>query len=268
MPPVALVTGGSRGIGLGITRRLLADGFAVAVLATREPPSDVLDALGALSAEHGGGADRVRYVRGSVADLDDHARYLDDAVDAWGRLDVLVNNAGVAPAVRGDLLDASPESFDRVLGVNLRGPYFLTQAFARRVIALRGPLAALPEPPAGPVATVVNVSSVSATTVSTTRGDYCLSKAGVAMATQLFAARLAPEGIVVHEVRPGVIATDMTAGVRDRYDALLADGLAPIARWGRPADVAAAVSLLASGSTPYSTGEVFHVDGGLHIPTL
>ncbi|GCD18873.1 3-ketoacyl-ACP reductase [Cellulomonas algicola] len=264
MPAVALVTGGNRGIGLGITRRLLADGYAVSILATREEPTDVLAEL----RETAGADDRVRYVRGSVADLDDHRRYVDDAVDAWGRLDLLVNNAGVAPTVRADLLEAGAESFDRVLGINLRGPYFLTQTFANRVIELRGPLDALPEPPAGPVATVVNVSSVSATTVSTNRGDYCVSKAGVAMATQLYAVRLAPEGIVVYEVRPGVIATDMTAGVSSKYDALFEGGLAPIARWGRPADVAGAVAILASGQTPYSTGEVFHVDGGMHIPVL
>jgi NAD(P)-dependent dehydrogenase (short-subunit alcohol dehydrogenase family) len=261
---VALVTGGNRGIGLGISRRLVADGFAVSILATREEPADVLAEL----REVAGSSDAVRYVRGSVADPQDHARYVQDAVDAWGRLDLLVNNAGVAPAQRADLLEASAESFDRVLGINLRGPYFLTQEFARRVIELRGPLEALPEPPDGPVATIVNVSSISATTVSINRGDYCISKAGVAMATQLWAVRLAPEGIVVHEVRPGVIATDMTAGVTERYDALLADGLAPIARWGRPADVAGAIALLASGQTPYSTGEVFHVDGGMHVPVL
>lgn len=264
MPRVALVTGGNRGIGLGITRALLADGFAVSILATREEPTDLLAELRA----EAGDDDRVRYVRGSVADTADHPRYVDDAVDAWGRLDLLVNNAGVAPEVRADLLEATPESFDRVLGINLRGPYFLTQAFARRVIELRGPLDALPEPPDGPVATVVNVSSVSATTVSTNRGEYCVSKAGVAMATQLWAARLAPEGVVVHEVRPGVIATDMTSGVTERYDALFEGGLAPIARWGRPADVGQAVAMLASGRTPYSTGEVFHVDGGMHIPRL
>lgn len=264
MPAVALVTGGNRGIGLGISRRLVEDGFAVSILATREEPADVLAELRGLAGDDA----RVRYVRGSVADPADHARYLDDAVDAWGRLDVLVNNAGVAPSVRADLLEATAESFDRVLGINLRGPYFLTQAFANRVIGLRGDLDHLPEPPEGPVATVVNVSSISATTVSTARGEYCVSKAGVAMATQLFAVRLAPEGIVVHEVRPGVVQTDMTAAVAGKYDALIAEGLAPVNRWGRPADVAGAVSLLVSGQTPYSTGEVFHVDGGLHIPTL
>jgi len=258
---VALVTGGARGIGLGITRRLIEDGFAVSVLGTREEPADTLAELRRLA----GDDTRVRYVRGSVAELADHARVLDDAVDAWGRLDVLVNNAGVGPAVRADLLEATPESFDRVLDTNLRGPYFLTQAFANRVIALRGPRAGLPE---RPVATIVNVSSISAETVSTTRGEYCISKAGVSMATRLWAVRLASEGIVVYEVRPGIVASDMTAGVSDRYDAFFAAGGAPIARWGTPADVAGAVSLLVSGGTPYSTGEVFHVDGGMHLPVL
>ncbi|GAB2455826.1 3-ketoacyl-ACP reductase [Xylanimonas ulmi] len=266
MPRVALVTGGARGIGLGISRRLVRDGYAVSILATRDEPAAVLDELRDLA---GDGA-LVRYVRGSVADVADHGRYLDDAVTAWGRLDVLVNNAGVAPRVRADLLDATPEEFDHVLGVNLRGPYFLTQAFARRVLALRGEVAPTerPAPIERPAAAIVNVSSLSATTVSTNRGEYCVSKAGVAMATQLWAVRLAREGIVVHEVRPGIIATDMTAGVSERYDAYLAGGHVPIARWGEPADVAAAVSMLAAGATPYSTGEVFHVDGGLHVPVL
>ncbi|WP_298457484.1 3-ketoacyl-ACP reductase [uncultured Cellulomonas sp.] len=261
MPAVALVTGGNRGIGLGITRRLLTDGFAVSILATREEPTDVLTELRELA----GSPDRVRYVRGSVADPDDHGRYVQDAVDAWGRLDVLVNNAGVGPTVRDDILDAGTESFDRVLGINLRGPYFLTQAFARAVLDLRGDL---PERLERPVATIVNVSSISATTVSTNRGDYCISKAGVAMATQLWAARLAPEGVVVYEVRPGVIATDMTAGVTQKYDELLANGLAPMPRWGTPADVGGAVGMLVRGDAPYSTGEVFHVDGGMHIARL
>lgn len=261
MAPVALVTGGNRGIGLGITRALLADGFAVSILATREEPTEVLTELRALADDD----ESVRYVRGSVADPVDHVRYVDDAVKTWGRLDVLVNNAGVGPTVREDILEAGVESFDRVLGINLRGPYFLTQTFARAVLALRGELTETPE---RPVATVINVSSVSATTVSTNRGDYCISKAGVAMATQLWAARLAPEGVVVYEVRPGVIATDMTAGVTEKYDALLADGLAPMPRWGTPADVGSAVRMLVRGEAPYSTGEVFHVDGGMHIPRL
>lgn len=265
--PVALVTGGSRGIGLGISSRLLHDGYAVSILATREEPVEVLASL----RETAGDAERVRYVRGSVADLADHARYLQDAEDAWGRLDLLVNNAGVAPSQRADILEASPESFDRVLGINLRGPYFLTQLFANRVLALRAaaaPSSAGAETGSAPLATIVNVSSTSAQRVSVNRGDYCVSKAGVAMATQLFAARLAAEGIVVHEVRPGIIETDMTAGVKEKYDDFFAGGNVPIPRWGRPADVAGAVAILASGQTPYSTGEVFNVDGGLHIPTL
>jgi NAD(P)-dependent dehydrogenase (short-subunit alcohol dehydrogenase family) len=259
--PVALVTGGGRGIGLGICRRLAADGYAVGILGRSGEPAAALAELRALAGDGG----LVRYVQGSVADLALHEAFLDDAVAAWGQLDVLVNNAGVAPEVRQDLLAATPESFDRVLGINLRGPYFLTAAFARRVIELRP--ADWQERPA-PVATIVNVSSISAEAPSLNRGDYCLSKAGVAMATKLWAARLGPEGIVVYEVRPGVIATDMTAAVTARYDALFAAGLAPINRWGQPADVAAAVGLLASGQTPYSTGEVFHVDGGQHIQVL
>jgi NAD(P)-dependent dehydrogenase (short-subunit alcohol dehydrogenase family) len=183
---------------------LLIDSFAVSILATREEPADALAELRELG--------EVRYVRGSVAEPEDHRRYARDAVGAWGRLDVLVNNAGVGPRVRDDLLDAGSASFDRVLGINLRGPYFLTQAFARAVIELRGPSTAAPEKT---VATIINVSSISATTVSTNRGDYCISKAGVAMATQLWAVRLASEGIVVYEVRPGVITTDMTAGSRE-----------------------------------------------------
>jgi len=257
MARVALVTGGSRGIGQGISRCLLADGFAVSILATREEPTEVLADLRELG--------EVRYMRGSVADPEDHQRYVRDAAETWGRLDVLVNNAGVGPTVRDDLLDAGIASFDRVLGINLCGPYFLTQAFARAVIAMRGPIDMLPE---RPVATVVNVSSISATTVSTNRGEYCVSKAGVAMATQLWAARLAPEGIVVYEVRPGVIATDMTADATGKYDALFADGLAPMPRWGRPADVGDVIGMLVEGRTPYSTGEIFHVDGGMHIARL
>ncbi|MFV0252831.1 MAG: 3-ketoacyl-ACP reductase [Beutenbergiaceae bacterium] len=255
--PVALVTGGNRGIGLGITQALLAQGYAVAILATREEPTDLMAQL----RESG----EVIYVRGSVADLGDHERYVDAAIQQWGRIDLLVNNAGVAPAERRDLLDAGPDSFDRVLGINLRGPYFLTQRVANAMIAARGPIDELP---ARPVGTIINVSSISATAVSTNRGEYCVSKAGVGMATQLWAVRLAPEGIVVYEVRPGVIATDMTAGVQAKYDELFAAGLAPMQRWGTPEDVAGAVVQLSAGAMPYSTGDVITVGGGMQIPTL
>ncbi|MBF0722797.1 3-ketoacyl-ACP reductase [Sanguibacter inulinus] len=262
MTQVALVTGGNRGIGLGITRRLLADGYAVAILATRPEPTELLDELRTSGPD--GGPAEVLYVQGSVAEVADHARFVDAALEAWRRIDLLVNNAGVAPTVRADLLEAEPESFDRVLGINLRGPYFLTQRVANAMIAGRGEASGVDRP----VGTIINVSSISATAVSTNRGEYCVSKAGVSMGTQLFAVRLAPEGIVVYEVRPGVIESDMTAGVQEKYDKLFADGLAPMPRWGRPSDVAGAVAVLASGQTPYSTGEVFHVDGGQHIPRL
>lgn len=253
MERVAVVTGGSRGIGLGITRALLADGHRVAVVATRAEPEGLIDSLG--------GNDRAAYFRALVDDVDTHEALVTAVVERFGRVDVLVNNAGVAPTERRDLLEATPESYDRVMAINLRGPYFLTQAFARQMLTqaigadgVRG--------------VIVNVSSISATTVSLNRGEYCISKAGVSMATRLWAARLAPEGVLVYEVRPGVIATDMTAGVRERYDDLFAQGLAPMPRWGQPSDVGGAVAALASGSMPYSTGDVIHVDGGMHLPRL
>jgi NAD(P)-dependent dehydrogenase (short-subunit alcohol dehydrogenase family) len=254
--PVAMVTGGSRGIGRGITERLLHDGYEVSILATRPAPDDVLGPLRELG--------DVSYTAGSIADPADHRRYLDDTLGAFGRVDLLVNNAGVAPSVRNDVLEATTDEFDRVLSINLRGPYFLTQLVANAMIAQRGPEV----PTDAPCGTVVNVSSISATVVSTNRGEYCVSKAGVAMATQVWAARLAPEGIVVYEVRPGVIATDMTAGVKEKYDGLFANGLAPMPRWGTPADVAGAVAVLASGQMPYSTGDVIVVGGGMQIPRL
>ncbi len=253
MNRVAVVTGGSRGIGLGVSQSLIAQGFRVAVVATRPEPEGLVESLG--------GPETASYFQGRVDDVDSHAGLVADIVDQHGRIDVLVNNAGVAPEERRDLLEATPESYDRVMGINLRGPYFLTQAVARQML----------EQDAGdlPVrGTIVNVSSISATTVSINRGEYCLSKAGVSMATRLWAARLAPEGILVYEVRPGVIATDMTAGVQERYDALFAQGLAPMPRWGQPADVGGAVAGLATGQMPYSTGDVIHVDGGMHLPRL
>lgn len=256
MAPVAMVTGGSRGIGRGISERLLRDGYRVSILATRPAPQEILDELGALG--------EVCYTAGSIADPADHQRYLAATLAAFGRVDALINNAGVAPGVRNDLLVATTDEYDRVMSINLRGPYFLTQLVANQMLAQRPADAA-----AGSVTgTIINVSSVSATTVSTNRGEYCLSKAGVAMATQLWAARLAPEGILVYEVRPGVIATDMTAGVQEKYDALFANGLAPMPRWGQPADVAGAVAVLASGQMPYSTGDVITVGGGMQIPRL
>src|SRR5690606_18748890 len=205
------------------------------------------------------------YVRGSISELVDHQRYLDATLEQWGRIDVLVNNAGVAPQVRDDILVATPESYDRVMDINLRGPYFLTQRVARPMVERRGEVDGLPEQPVG---TIIHVSAASAVTVSTNRGEYCISKAGMAMSTQLWAARLAPEGILVCEIRRGIVATDMTAGVSEKYDAFFTSGGAPIPRWGRPSDVGGAVAQFVAGQMPYSTGDVINVDGGMHIPTL
>jgi NAD(P)-dependent dehydrogenase (short-subunit alcohol dehydrogenase family) len=256
MPPVALVTGGSRGIGLAITHRLLADGYTVHVLGTRESPP----ALEAELAKN----ENLGYTSGDVADTAVHRRFVDATLARWGRIDLLVNNAGVAPSVRMDLLEMTPESYDRVLGINLRGPLFLTQLVARSMIQLRS------EPPgAHPTGVVINIGSTSATVVSVSRGEYCISKSGMAMMTQLYAVRLAAEGIPVYEVRPGIIATDMTGGVKEKYDRFIHDeGGVPTPRWGRPEDVADAVSMLAGSSLTYSTGSTVFVDGGLNIPVL
>ncbi len=254
--PVALVTGGSRGIGLGIATALASHGFDVAINGRRSE-ADVKDALDAIRAAGG----EALYCRADVADLDAHAGMLDSIRARFGRLDALVNNAGVAPDVRADILEASAESFDRLIRINLRGPYFLTQAAAKWLIAQK-------QADAFRTPTIVNVSSISATVVSVNRGDYCISKAGVGMATQLWAARLGAHGIGVYEVRPGVTRTDMTSGVTEKYDKLIAEGLTVEPRWGTPQDVGAAVCVLASGQLSYATGSVIMVDGGLTIPRL
>jgi NAD(P)-dependent dehydrogenase (short-subunit alcohol dehydrogenase family) len=253
---VALVTGGSRGIGLGVARALAGAGFDVAING-RRPEADIADALAELRKL---GADAL-YCQADVADVDAHGPMLDAIVQRFGRLNVLVNNAGVAPDVRADVLDATPESFDRLIRINLRGPYFLTQKFARRLIEQRK---------ADPAFTgsIVNVSSVSATMASVNRGDYSISKAGVAMATKVWAARLGEFGIPVYEVRPGIIRTDMTAGVTEKYDAMIAAGAFVEPRWGEPEDIGRAVAVFASGQLTYATGAVLTVDGGLSIERL
>ena len=253
---VAFITGGSRGIGLGIARELAASGFDVAINGRRDS-SEISNVLAELKA---GGTDAI-YVQGDVANVWEHESLIERVRSRFGRLDVLVNNAGVAPAVRTDLLDASTESFDRVMSINLRGPFFLTQAAARWMIEQRKQTDSFR-------GCIVNVSSVSATVVSTNRGDYCISKAGIAMATQLWAARLAEFGIEVFEVRPGVIDTDMTAGVKQKYDDLIQGGLTVEKRWGTPADVGKAVAVLARGDLPYATGQVMTIDGGLTLQRL
>ena len=253
---VALVTGGSRGIGLGIAKALAQAGLQV-VINGRRPPDEVSKVMVELAAM---GGDPV-YCQADISDLDEHPKLLETIQQQTARLDVLVNNAGVGPAVRADLLDATPESFDRLMQINLRGPYFLTQQVARWMIAQR-------EADPQLAAAIVNVTSISAAVASTNRGDYCISKAGLAMSSQLWATRLAEYGIPVYEVRPGIIRTDMTAGVSDHYDELLAHGLTLQPRWGEPEDVGRAVAALATGSIPYATGAVIPVDGGLMVRRL
>ncbi len=254
--PVALITGGSRGIGYGCARQLALRGFDL-VVAGRRPEADCAEALEALRAL--GAA--VHYSVCDVADTAQRTALLDGTRDAFGRLHVLVNNAGVAPPERRDLLDATEESFEYVLRTNLQGPYFLTQAVARWMLEQRR---AAPDY----WGCIINISSISATVASVNRGEYCLSKAGISMATQLWAARLAEYGLPVYEVRPGLIATDMTAGVRSKYDALIAEGTVPFRRWGEPDDVGKAVAILADGSLAYTTGQALLVDGGLTLPRL
>lgn len=253
---VALVTGGSRGIGLGIALALAEEQCDLAIMGLRSE-EEVLPALNEL---HLRGAN-VLYCRGDVADREARAATLDAIRERFERLDVLVNNAGIAPRVRADILEASEESFDRVMEVNLKGPYFLTQAVANWMIAQKRENETFE-------GCIVNISSISATVASPDRGEYCISKAGVSMATRLWAVRLAEFGIHVYEVRPGVIQTDMTSTVKEKYDRLIAEGLTLQPRWGYPEDVGKAVAALVRGDFPYSTGQVIMIDGGLTIPRL
>jgi len=254
--PVAIITGGSRGIGRAIVERLAADGFATVInyFSRRDAADEV-----ARSVESAGGSALV--VQADVAVAADRARLIQDTMDRFGRIDVLVNNAGITSPGRKDLLDVTEESWDQVLGTNLKGPFFLAQAAAREIVKLASTGAI-------PGGTIINVSSISAFAVSTNRADYCIAKAALQMMTWLFATRLADERIRVYDVCPGVIASDMTAPVQKKYDKLIADGLSPIRRWGEPTDVAAAVAMLAAGTLPFSTGERIHVDGGFHIRQL
>lgn len=257
MQKTALITGGTRGIGLGIAECLAREGWSLALNGMR-PASAVEDILTQLGM-HGVG--RVIYCRGNIGDPADRKAILHQTVETLGGLNALVNNAGVAPRQRLDLLETTEESFDRVLGINLKGPFFLSQAAAPHLIKTRQ------QDPDAPVG-IVNVSSISATVVSVNRGEYCISKAGLSMVTQLFAARLGEYGVPVYEIRPGIIATDMTAGVREKYDRLFAEGLALQPRWGTPEEIGKAAAGLLRGDFPYSTGQVFMVDGGLTIQTL
>jgi 3-oxoacyl-[acyl-carrier protein] reductase len=252
----ALVTGGTRGIGLGVAEALAREGFDL-LLAGQRGAGEVEPVLSALRQT----GSEVLYVRADVGEAEGRDRLLATARDRFPRLNLLVNNAGVAPKVRTDLLEADEESFDRLIRVNLKGAYFLTQAVARWMVEEKRK-----DPTAS--AAIVNVTSISASVASPDRGDYCLSKAALAMATQLFAVRLGPVGIPVYEVRPGVIRTDMTAAASEKYDRLIEQGLLLQPRWGLPEDVGRAVAALARGDLAYSTGAVVLVDGGLTVARL
>jgi NAD(P)-dependent dehydrogenase (short-subunit alcohol dehydrogenase family) len=260
-PAVALVTGSSRGLGRGIALELAARGLSVAVhYARNRAAAEETAAACAAAAPRAG--QRFPVVAADVSRASDRESLVASTLAALGRLDVLVNNAGRAPAVRADLLDAAEGSFDDLLAVNLKGPYFLSQLVARHFLAHRDQARL----PGG--YKLVFVSSMSAHTVSVNRGDYCVSKAGLAMAAQLFAARLAAEGVLVYEVRPGIMATDMTVGVKEKYDRLIGEGLVPQGRWGTAADVGRTVAALVLGDFPFSTGAVVPVDGGIHLRRL
>jgi 3-oxoacyl-[acyl-carrier protein] reductase len=252
----AFVTGGTRGIGLGIARVLAREGWTLA-LGGRRPEADVTPVLDELRAT----GIAVHYLSGDLADRDDRRRVIDAMRTAVDVPNALINNAGRAPRVRLDLLEATEESFDEVMATNLQGPYFLTQAIARDQIARRRSDPSFE-------ASIVFVTSLSAVMASLNRGEYCVSKAGLSMAARLFAVRLAAEAIPVFEVRPGIIATDMTAPSREIYDRRIADGLIPEGRWGQPEDVGRVVAALVRGDAPYATGTIVYVDGGLSIPRL
>lgn len=257
---VAFITGGSRGIGFGIAQSLVKEGWNIAINGMRgeEAVKEVLSQLQGLSVEEG---QQVIYCQGNIAESSARADILGQIRDRLGALHALVNNAGVAPSKRLDILETTEESYERVMDINLKGPFFLTQAAANWMLEQQ---AADPEFQAA----IVNISSISATLASFNRGEYCLSKAGMSMMTQLFAARLGAHQIPVFEVRPGVTMTDMTSVVKEKYDALIADGLTLQKRWGYPEDVGKAVASLLRGDFPYSTGQVIMVDGGLTIPRL
>jgi 3-oxoacyl-[acyl-carrier protein] reductase len=278
MNPVALITGASRGIGRGITLELAKLGFDLVVnfasnaAAARETAEE-----SAVTAKAQGKTIRAETCQADISQSQDRTKLIAFTNECYGRLDLLVNNAGVAPEVRADILEANEESFDRLMAINVKGPYFLSQLVGKWMIELAGTHSTASETSTqsqGCGATrpyrpkIITISSVSAYAASTNRGDYCISKAALSMLTPLFAVRLARHGIKVYEIRPGVIATDMTGPVKEKYDKLIAEGLTPIQRWGTPEDVGRAVAAIASDAFPFSTGEIINVDGGFHLRRL
>jgi len=251
---VALITGSTRGIGYGIAQRLTREGYAVVLNGTSDLSKiqmkiDELKECGS----------PVMYIHGDISVDDKRKEIVNKVMDEFGRIDLLVNNAGVAPKERLDLLETSEESFDFVIDINLKATYFMTQLVANTMISLLNH---------GIKPRIINISSISAYTSSSNRPEYCISKAGISMITKLFADRLAEYGIGVFEIRPGIVFTDMTSTVRDKYNKLIEQGITPIKRWGYPEDIANAVSVLASGMLDFSTGQVINVDGGFHIRRL
>ena len=264
MNNVALVTGASRGIGRGIALELAKHGhdlvinYAGNAVAAKQTAAD-----GIAAAKANGKVIRAEPCQADISSGPDRAKLIEFTRATFGRLDLLVNNAGVAPNVRADILESGEESFDRLIRINVKGPYFLTQLAANWMIEqIRNPKSEIRNPK------IITVSSISAYTASTNRGDYCVSKAALSMLTPLFASRLAEHGINVYEIRPGVIATDMTGPVKEKYDKLIGEGMTPIKRWGTPEDIGCAVAAIASDAFPFSTGEVINVDGGFHLRRL
>lgn len=257
MKKTVLITGGGRGIGFGIAEKLAAEGFNL-VLSGRSEAAKVADAIQVLE---GIGAE-VLYCSSDVSSVEDRAALLAETKERFGRLDVLVNNAGVAPTVRADILDATEKSFERIVKINLQGPYFLTQAAASWMVEQK-------QADGSFGGCIINIGSISATVVSPSRGDYCVSKAGIGMMTQLFAARLGEYEIPVYEIRPGIIKTDMTAGATEKYDNLILNTELLVAkRWGLPEDIGKLAAAMARGDMPYATGQVAYVDGGLTMTRL
>ncbi len=265
MNPVALITGASRGIGRGIALELAKLGWDLVInyASNAAAAAETAVVCGDIS-RSSGNVIRAETCQADISVSIDRQKLIEFARKSFGRIDLLVNNAGVAPNVRADILEASEESFDRLIMTNLKGPYFLTQGIARWMIELQE----TNPPPGSPRPKIITISSMSAYTASTNRGDYCLSKAALSMLTQLYASRLAEYGIKVYEIRPGIIATDMTGPVKAKYDKLIAEGITPIARWGTPEDIGKAVAAIAQDLFPVSTGEVINVDGGFHLRRL
>ena len=259
---VALVTGSTHGIGKAIIRELAKLDFSVVINGaktdklSKDYHSELYDIFQA-DLEN-----RFLYIKADISKHEDRSKLVDKIKDQFQRIDILVNNAGVAPEIRMDILETTEESYDRVMAINLKGPYFLTQSIANWMIKLKQGLDNAYHP------YIINISSISSFTASTNRGEYCLSKAGINMMTKLFADRLADFGIPVYEISPGIIDTPMTEKVKDKYNKLIAERITPIKRWGKPEDVAKPVVAIVTGLIPYSTGSVIEIDGGFHIQRL